>query len=285
MTTHDVRSGLASLRSSRPADRRPTRLQGGRREHHATSRGPGNARRTASGLRSRSWLSAHLAATTATPTSPATSRPGTGRSRSSWPTSARSPRSACSSSGTSMRRQLTSSGDVLWGLLVAGTSTAVVGWFLVGGVAVAFAEGGTNLATVPHPVVYMASEMSNLIAVCASAFFVGCRGAGPRGPRPGSLGDCGSSPTSRACAACSPPSSSRSSCSGCGPSRSASGPSRPRPTTSSPGGTRSPHPCPVALSVTPDGLPLQRVVGRRACSDPVPGYVRGAERPVVGRAP
>ena len=75
--------------------------------------------------------------------------------------------------GNHMRRQLTSSGDVLWGLLVAGTSTAVVGWFLVGGVAVAFAEGGTNLATVPHPVVYMASEMSNLIAVCASAFFVG----------------------------------------------------------------------------------------------------------------
>ena len=43
----------------------------------------------------------------------------------------------------------------------------------MGGVAVAFAEGGTNLATLPHPVVYMVSEMSNLVAVCASAFFVG----------------------------------------------------------------------------------------------------------------
>ena len=62
---------------------------------------------------------------------------------------------------------------MLWGLLVAGTATAVVGWFLVGGVAVAFAEGGQALVAVPHPVVYLVAEMGNLIAVCASAFFVG----------------------------------------------------------------------------------------------------------------
>ena len=49
----------------------------------------------------------------------------------------------------------------------------MIGWFLVGGIAVAFAEGGRPLAAVPHPVVYLVSEMSNLIAVCASAFFVG----------------------------------------------------------------------------------------------------------------
>jgi hypothetical protein len=73
-----------------------------------------------------------------------------------------------------MRSQLRSGGDVFWGLMVAGTVAAVVGWFLVGGVAVAFAEGGAPLAAVPHPVVYVLTEMSNLIAVCASAFCVGC---------------------------------------------------------------------------------------------------------------
>lgn len=72
-----------------------------------------------------------------------------------------------------MRHELRSGGDVLWGLAVAGTAAAVVGWFLVGGVAVAFAEGGAALTAVPHPIVYLVTEMSNLIAVCASAFFVG----------------------------------------------------------------------------------------------------------------
>jgi hypothetical protein len=72
-----------------------------------------------------------------------------------------------------MRHELGSAGDALWGLAVAGTATGVIGWFLVGGIAVAFAEGGLPLVGVPHPVVYLVSEMSNLIAVCASAFFVG----------------------------------------------------------------------------------------------------------------
>lgn len=72
-----------------------------------------------------------------------------------------------------MRHELRSGGDLLWGLTVAGTAAAVVGWFLVGGVAVAAAEGGHQLTTVPHPTVYLVTEMSNLIAVCASAFFVG----------------------------------------------------------------------------------------------------------------
>jgi len=72
-----------------------------------------------------------------------------------------------------MRQELGSAGDALWGLAVAGTAAGVIGWFLVGGIAVAFAEGGLPLAGVPHAVVYLVSEMSNLIAVCASAFFVG----------------------------------------------------------------------------------------------------------------
>jgi hypothetical protein len=35
------------------------------------------------------------------------------------------------------------------------------------------AEGGSALTTVPHPVIYLLSQTSNLIAVCASAFLVG----------------------------------------------------------------------------------------------------------------
>lgn len=72
-----------------------------------------------------------------------------------------------------MRAGMPTGGDVFWGLMVGGTAAAVVGWFLVGGVAVVFAEGGSALANLPHPVVYALSEMSNLVAVCASAFLVG----------------------------------------------------------------------------------------------------------------
>jgi hypothetical protein len=72
-----------------------------------------------------------------------------------------------------MRSEVGAAGDLLWGLSVAGTAAAVVGWFLVGGVAVAMAEGGSALTTLPHPVVYLLSQTSNLIAVCASAFLVG----------------------------------------------------------------------------------------------------------------
>ena len=73
-----------------------------------------------------------------------------------------------------VRHELSSDGSVFWALAVCATAAGVVGWFLVGGLAVAFAEGGHALASVPHPVVYMVGEMSNLIAVCSSAFFAGC---------------------------------------------------------------------------------------------------------------
>jgi hypothetical protein len=72
-----------------------------------------------------------------------------------------------------MRSELRSGGDVFWALAVAGTAAAVIGWFLVGGVAVVFAEGGTALTALPHPVVYALTETGNLVAVCASAFLVG----------------------------------------------------------------------------------------------------------------
>jgi len=86
-----------------------------------------------------------------------------------------------------MRSEMGRGGDTFWALMIGGTAAAVVGWFLVGGVTVIFAEGGAALRGLPHPVVYALSEMSNLVAVCASAFLVGCaalvlvaRGALPR---------------------------------------------------------------------------------------------------------
>ena len=72
-----------------------------------------------------------------------------------------------------MRHEVGPAGDLLWGLTVAGTAAAVVGWFMVGGISVAMAEGGSALATVPHPVVYLVSEISDLIAICSSAFLIG----------------------------------------------------------------------------------------------------------------
>ena len=72
-----------------------------------------------------------------------------------------------------MRHELRSGGDLLWGLSLAAAAAGVVGWFMVGGMSVSFAEGGAPVSTLPHSVVYLVSEMSNLVAVCASAFFVG----------------------------------------------------------------------------------------------------------------
>ena len=88
-----------------------------------------------------------------------------------------------------IRSEMPAGGDIFWGLMVGGTAVAVVGWFLVGGVTVVFAEGGSALATLPHPVVYALSEMSNLVAICASAFLVGSAALvlAARGALPSSL--------------------------------------------------------------------------------------------------
>lgn len=88
-----------------------------------------------------------------------------------------------------MRAELRTGGDVFWALMVAGAASAVVGWFLVGGIAVAFAEGGSALSAVPLPVVYALTQTSNLVALCASAFFVGCAALvlAARAPLPGAL--------------------------------------------------------------------------------------------------
>ena len=75
--------------------------------------------------------------------------------------------------GHRMREELGELGRTVWGLAVAGTATAVTGWFVVGGVAVAAAEGGAAVQGVAHPVVYMLTEIGNLVAVCGGAFFAG----------------------------------------------------------------------------------------------------------------
>jgi hypothetical protein len=72
-----------------------------------------------------------------------------------------------------MRTALRSGGDLFWGLTVAGTAAAVVGWFLLGGIAVVYAEGGAELAALPHPVVYALGELGVLVTVCASSFLAG----------------------------------------------------------------------------------------------------------------
>lgn len=75
--------------------------------------------------------------------------------------------------GARMREELGPVGPAVWALSVSAATAGVVGWFLVGGVAVAAAEGGAAAATVAHPVIYTLTEMGNLVAVCSSAFLVG----------------------------------------------------------------------------------------------------------------
>jgi hypothetical protein len=75
--------------------------------------------------------------------------------------------------GAGMREALGRAGRTVWGLSVAGTAAAAVGWSMVGGVAVAAAEGGSAVAGVPHPVIYLLTQVGNGIALCASALMVG----------------------------------------------------------------------------------------------------------------
>ena len=75
--------------------------------------------------------------------------------------------------GHRMRDELGAAGRTIWGLAIAGTATAVTGWFVVGGVAVAATEGGAAVQGVAHPTVYMLTEVGNLVAVCGGALFAG----------------------------------------------------------------------------------------------------------------
>ncbi len=72
------------------------------------------------------------------------------------------------------RHQLRSGGDLLWGLTVAGTAFAVIGWFLLASMGVAFAMGGESLTSVvPLPIVLLLSQMALGFAIAFSSFFLG----------------------------------------------------------------------------------------------------------------
>lgn len=88
-----------------------------------------------------------------------------------------------------MREELGSLGRSVWGLSIAAIGTAVAGWFMVGGVAVAAAEGGATVQGVAHPVIYVFTEIGNLVAVCGPALLVGVIGLllAVRGPLPVAL--------------------------------------------------------------------------------------------------
>ncbi|HET7386052.1 MAG TPA: hypothetical protein VFJ19_05230 [Nocardioidaceae bacterium] len=92
--------------------------------------------------------------------------------------------------GNAVRTWAGTTGELLRGLSFAGATASVVGWFIVGGLDVAMAEGGPQVqAGVPHPVVYTITEIGNLLAVCSPAFFVGVVAIllGAKGPLPGWL--------------------------------------------------------------------------------------------------
>jgi hypothetical protein len=72
-----------------------------------------------------------------------------------------------------MRSELRSGGDLFWGLAVAGSAASVIGWFLLGGIPVVFAEGGAGVVGLPHDVVYALGELSILVTVGAGSFLVG----------------------------------------------------------------------------------------------------------------
>lgn len=73
-----------------------------------------------------------------------------------------------------IRGQLGPWSDLAWGLGVAAATTSVIGWFVSAGVDVAMAEGGSTVpAGVPHPIVYMITEIGNLLSWCAPALFIG----------------------------------------------------------------------------------------------------------------
>jgi hypothetical protein len=88
-----------------------------------------------------------------------------------------------------MRSELRSGGDLFWGLTVSGAASSVIGWFLLGGIPVVFAEGGTALAGLPHDVVYALTELGILVTVGAGSFLVGAAAVvlAVRAPLPAAL--------------------------------------------------------------------------------------------------
>lgn len=71
-------------------------------------------------------------------------------------------------------RSIAGVGGFCSGLGVAAAAVSATGAFVAGGVDVGMSEGGPAVAAgVPHPVVYVLTEIGNLLAVCGPALFVG----------------------------------------------------------------------------------------------------------------
>jgi hypothetical protein len=88
-----------------------------------------------------------------------------------------------------MRSELRSGGDIFWGLVVAAVAASVIGWFLVAGVPVVYAEGGTALTGLPHGVAFALGTLSMQMAATAGTFLVGAAllVLAARAPLPGAI--------------------------------------------------------------------------------------------------
>jgi hypothetical protein len=88
-----------------------------------------------------------------------------------------------------MRSELRSGGDVFWGLTVAAVAASVIGWFLVAGVPVVYAEGGKALTGLPHGVAFALGTLSMQMVATAGTFLVGAAllVLAARAPLPGAI--------------------------------------------------------------------------------------------------
>jgi hypothetical protein len=75
--------------------------------------------------------------------------------------------------GWAVRDRFDRVGELVWGLSIAGTATAVSGLFLLGGFQVAMAEGGRQAQEVPQSVAYTIGTIGHLFAGPAPALFLG----------------------------------------------------------------------------------------------------------------
>lgn len=75
--------------------------------------------------------------------------------------------------GWSVRDRLGRTGELVWGLSIAGTATAVCGLFALGGFQVAMAEGGDEAQEVPASVAYTFGTIGHVFAGPGPALFVG----------------------------------------------------------------------------------------------------------------
>lgn len=75
--------------------------------------------------------------------------------------------------GWAVRDRFGRIGELVWGLSVAGTATAVSGLFALGGFQVAMAEGGEQAQAIPPSVAYTFGTIGHVFAGPGPALFIG----------------------------------------------------------------------------------------------------------------